>query len=69
MTRDGTFLVEKGEVVSAVKNFRFHESPLTAFQQVEAWTRPMEAVNSETGKMLVPAMALPRFTFSSVTRF
>ncbi len=69
MTRDGTFLVEKGEVVSAVKNFRFHESPLTAFQQVEAWTRPMEAVNSETGKMLVPAMALPRFAFSSVTRF
>ena len=69
MTRDGTFLVEKGEVVSAVKNFRFHESPLTAFQQVEAWTRPMEAVNSETGKMLVPAMVLPRFTFSSVTRF
>ncbi len=69
MTRDGTFLVEKGEVVSAVKNFRFHESPLMAFQQVEAWTRPMEAVNSETGKMLVPAMALPRFAFSSVTRF
>ncbi len=69
MTRDGTFLVEKGEIVSAVKNFRFHESPLTAFQQVEAWTRPMEAVNSETGKMLVPAMVLPRFSFSSVTRF
>lgn len=69
MTRDGTFLVEKGEVVSAVKNFRFHESPLTAFQQVEAWTPSMEAVNSETGKMLVPAMALPRFTFSSATRF
>jgi predicted Zn-dependent protease len=69
MTRDGTFLVEKGEIVSAVKNFRFHESPLVAFQQVEAWTRPMEAVNSEIGKMLVPAMVLPRFTFSSMTRF
>ena len=69
MTRDGTFLVEKGEIVSAVKNFRFHESPLTAFQQVEAWTHSTEAVNSEIGKMLVPAMILPRFTFSSVTRF
>jgi predicted Zn-dependent protease len=69
MTRDGTFLVEKGEVVSAVRNFRFHESPLAAFQQVEAWTRPMEAVNAEIGKMLVPAMVLPRFHFSSVTRF
>jgi predicted Zn-dependent protease len=69
MTRDGTFLVEKGEIVSAVKNFRFHESPLQAFQQVEAWTAPMETVTSEAGKMLAPAMVLPRFHFSSVTRF
>ncbi len=69
MTRDGTFLVEKGEVVSAVKNFRFHESPLTAFQRVQAWTPAMEAVNAEIGKVLVPAMVLPRFTLSSVTRF
>lgn len=69
MTRDGTFLVEKGEIVSAVKNFRFHESPLQAFRRVDAWTAPMEAVTSETGKMLVPAMALPQFNFSSVTRF
>lgn len=69
MTRDGTFLVEKGEIVSAVKNFRFHESPLRAFQHVESWTAPMEAVTSETGKMLVPAVVLPEFHFSSVTRF
>jgi predicted Zn-dependent protease len=69
MTRDGTFLVEKGEIVSAVKNLRFHESPLHAFRRIDAWTAPMEAVTSETGKMLVPAMALPQFYFSSVTRF
>lgn len=69
MTRDGTFLVENGEIVSAIKNFRFHESPLLAFQQVEAWTGPMEAVNAETGKMLVPAVTLPSFNFSSVTLF
>ena len=69
MTRDGTFLVEKGEIVSALRNFRFHESPLQAFRHITAWTTPMEAVNSETGKMLVPAVALPHFHFSSVTRF
>lgn len=69
MTRDGTFLVENGEIVSAVKNFRFHESPLRAFRHLRAWTIPMEAVNAETGKMLVPAVALPHFHFSSVTRF
>ena len=69
MTRDGTFLIEKGEIVSAVKNFRFHESPLRAFRHVEAWTAPMEAVTAEAGKMLVPAVVLPEFYFSSGTRF
>ncbi len=69
MTRDGTFLVEKGEIVAPIKNFRFHESPLRAFRHVDAWTVPLEAVTSETGKMLVPAVALPQFYFSSVTRF
>ena len=69
MTRDGTFLVENGEIVSAVKNFRFHESPLEVFRHVDLWTSPMEAVNSETRKVLVPAVALPQFHFTSVTRF
>lgn len=69
MTRDGTFLVENGEIVSAVKNFRFHESPLDVFQHIDLWTAPMEAVNSESGKFLAPAMALPQFHFTSVTRF
>ena len=69
MTRDGTFLIEKGEIVHAVRNFRFHDSPLRAFQAITAATGPMEAVTSETGKMLVPAMLLPQFHFSSVTRF
>jgi predicted Zn-dependent protease len=69
MTRDGTFLVEDGQITSAVRNFRFHESPLRVFRQVEAFTESAEAVTSETGKMLVPAMVLRDFFFSSVTRF
>ncbi len=69
MTRDGTFLVENGKIVSAVRNFRFHDSPLQAFRHINAWTTPMEAATSEVGKMLVPAMVLPAFKFSSVTRF
>ena len=69
MTRDGTFLIEDGQIASAVRNFRFHESPLRVFKQVEAFTEPAEAVTSETGKLLVPAMVLRDFYFSSVTRF
>lgn len=69
MTRDGTFLVENGAIVSAVKNFRFHESPLQVFNRIEAFTGPAEAITSETGKLLMPAMTLRDFNFSSVTRF
>ncbi len=69
MTRDGTFLVENGEIVTAVRNFRFHESPLRAFNQIDAFTTPAEAVTSETGKLLAPAMRVHNFNFSSVTRF
>jgi len=69
MTRDGTFLVEDGQVVAAVKNFRFHESPLRAFNQLVACTDPAEAVTSETSKLLVPAMLIRDFNFSSVTKF
>jgi predicted Zn-dependent protease len=69
MTRDGTFLIENGEIVSAVRNFRFHDSPLRVFSHVDAYTTPAEAVTSETGKALVPALRIHDFNFSSVTRF
>ncbi len=69
MTRDGTFLVEDGNVVTGVRNFRFHDSPLRCFASVEAATRPMEAITLERGKMLLPAVRLPDFHLSSVTKF
>ena len=69
MTRDGTFLIADGEIATGVCNFRFHESPLRALNQLEAFTAPMEASSAETGKLLVPAMKLLDFNFSSVTRF
>jgi predicted Zn-dependent protease len=69
MTRDGTFLIENGTITGAVHNFRFHESPLRAFSNLDECTHPAEAVTAETGKMLVPAMRIRDFNFSSVTRF
>lgn len=69
MTRDGTFLIEQGQVTTPLKQFRFHESPLRALSHVEACTAPAEAVSAETGKMLVPAMRIRDFLFSSVTKF
>lgn len=69
MTRDGTFLVENGQIVGGLVNFRFHDSPLRAFNNIDAFTIPMEAISNETSKMLVPAMRIRDFNFSSVTRF
>ncbi len=69
MTRDGTFLVEDGKIVCGVKNFRFHDSPLRCFQTVDAATPPLEAITMERGKMLLPAVRLPDFHLSSVTKF
>jgi predicted Zn-dependent protease len=69
MTRDGTFLIEEGQITRAIRNFRFHDSPLRVFNQIEAFTTPQEATSSETGKLLVPAMKIRDFNFSSVTKF
>ena len=69
MTRDGTFLVEDGKIVCGLRNFRFHDSPLRCFAQVDAATEPLEAITLERGKMLLPAVKLPDFHLSSVTKF
>ena len=69
MSRDGTFLVEDGKIVCGVKSFRFHDSPLRCFQNVDAATAPLESITMERGKMLLPAVRLPDFHLSSVTKF
>ena len=69
MTRDGTYLIEDGRMTGAVKNFRFHDSPLRVFSQIEGISAPCEAVTAETGKLLVPALKIQDFNFSSGTRF
>jgi predicted Zn-dependent protease len=70
MTRDGTFLVENGEISEAVRNFRFHESPLGAFRRIGLIAAAVEASSSESSyKMLLPPLTIEDFNFSSVTRF
>ena len=36
MTRDGLFLIENGEIVGPVQNFRWNMSPLVGFNNVTA---------------------------------
>ncbi|MER3423705.1 MAG: hypothetical protein C4293_11205, partial [Nitrospiraceae bacterium] len=69
MTRDGTFLIEGGRLLTALVDFRWHDSPLRALNNVEAFTAPADAVSNENWKMLLPALKIRDFNFSSVTRF
>ena len=69
MTRDGLYLVEKGRVAGAVKNFRFNQSLIEMLKNVELMSPAVRAAGEESFEMVVPAMKVRDFHFSEVTKF
>uniref|UniRef100_A0A7C6AHP6 TldD/PmbA family protein n=1 Tax=candidate division WOR-3 bacterium TaxID=2052148 RepID=A0A7C6AHP6_UNCW3 len=76
MTRDGTFLIEDGVITKGIKNLRFTENIFEALNRVEAIGSKTEMVAEEPGyggrnphSMVVPAMKIRDFTFTSATEF
>jgi PmbA protein len=69
MTRDGLFLVEKGKVTSAVRNFRFNQSILEMLRNVELLGPAVRATGEEAFEMVIPAMKVRDFHLSEVTKF
>jgi len=69
MTRDGTFLVENGEVVAGIRNLRFNQSLLELLSNVETLSAPVRATGEESADMVVPAIKAHNFNFTEVTRF
>jgi predicted Zn-dependent protease len=69
MTRDGTFLVEKGKIQCGVRNFRFNQSLISMLSNVEAMGVPVRACGEESFDMVVPAMKVREFNFTEVTTF
>ena len=69
MTRDGTFLVEDGQIVCGLHNFRFNESVIDVLQRVEAMSASERASGEEAFDMVVPAMLVNDFSFNEVTLF
>jgi predicted Zn-dependent protease len=69
MTRDGLFLVEKGKIASAVRNFRFNQSVLEMLRNVESLGPARRATGEEAFEMVVPPMKIGNFNFSEVTKF
>jgi PmbA protein len=65
MTRDGTFLIEDGQIAGAVKNLRFTQSILEALSCVSLISREGKLADY----VWAPAMRVDRFTFSSATEF
>jgi PmbA protein len=69
MTRDGTFLIEGGEVVAGIRNMRFNQSVVELLQNVEALSPSVRATGEEAFDMVVPAMKVNAFNFTEVTKF
>jgi predicted Zn-dependent protease len=69
MTRDGTFWIEGGEVRHGVRNFRFNQSLIEMLGQVEMMSPPQRTAGEESFEMVVPAMKVRDFNFSSITRY
>lgn len=65
MTRDGTFLIEDGRIVRAVRNFRFTESALRVFSIMDMLGRDASRVE----RSVVPAIRVPAFNFTGATEF
>jgi predicted Zn-dependent protease len=69
MTRDGLFLVERGQIGRGVRNFRFNQSVLEMLANVELLGAARRASGEESFEMVVPPMKVRGFQFSAVTKF
>ena len=71
MTRDGTFLIENGEITKPIKNFRFTTSYLDALNRVRAIGNTTQLYYSDWGgaSRRVPALLVDGFRFTGVTQF
>jgi predicted Zn-dependent protease len=71
LTRDGVYLVEGGEVVGAVNNFRFNESPIDVLARTTEAGRTERALSREWGewksRTAMPALRVADFNMSSVS--
>jgi len=69
MTRDGTFLIEHGELTTPVRNLRFTQSYVEALAGTEAVGRKARRAWSGLGIRSAPALKLATFRFTGATGF
>ncbi len=64
MTRDGTFLIERGEVVGPVHNLRFTQALVPALKNVVALGKESRPIGGYYGSHRLPAMKMEGFRFT-----
>ncbi|MDP3979841.1 MAG: TldD/PmbA family protein [Chlamydiota bacterium] len=69
MTRDGTFMIENGTVSHAIKNMRFNISLFDLFNHIVAMSAHTYASGEEGVDMVVPAVKVESFPFTSATTY
>jgi predicted Zn-dependent protease len=68
MTRDGTFLIENGELRGGVRNMRFNQSILEALRHCE-FSNSLHRTGGYSYSLVAPAAKIEGFRFSSGTNF
>ena len=68
MTRDGTFLIEHGELTRPIKNLRFTQSVLDVLRGVQALGRDrVQWAESNELSVVAPAIRSTTFNFTGIT--
>ncbi len=67
LTRDGLYMVKNGQISHAVKNMRFTESMLNAFNKVTEVSKDRTKVPGFFGVSYVPALKIDDFHFTGKT--
>jgi predicted Zn-dependent protease len=72
LTRDGVYLIDDGEVIGAVNNFRFNESPVDLLRRVSEVGSTLPALPREWGdyftRTATPTLRVEDFNMSSVSQ-
>jgi len=71
LTRDGTFLIENGQITHPVKNLRWNETPIFMLNNIEMMGEPVRISSGEsaglTNAVVVPPLKVRDFSFTSIS--
>lgn len=69
LTRDGVFWIEDGKIADPIMNFRWNDSPINVLKNIDAMSKAMRVPprESQSGNIVVPALRLKEFNFTSLS--